>query len=241
MSKHLELNKIHNIDCLEGIKKIDLSIGKYIIVTDPPYNQGYHYNKYEDNMKDDDYFDWLREITNGLPFIMIHYPESLYRLSVLTQRIPNKVISWVYNSNTKKQHRDIAFYDVDVDLSKIKQPYKNLNDKRIIERIESGSEGTDLYDWWEINQVKNVSEEKTKHPCQIPYKVMDNIIKIIPEDYIIIEPFSGSGTTAEVCKMNGRKFIAFEIDDMYYKISVDRLNGINVKGQTSIFTDFESL
>ena len=36
-------------------------------------------------------------------------------------------------------------------------------------------------------------------------------------------------------------FIGIEIDDKWHKISVDRLNGINTKGQTSIFTDFDNM
>ena len=30
--------------------------------------------------------------------------------------------------------------------------------------IIEGKTGAKLYDWWNINQVKNVSKEKTKHP-----------------------------------------------------------------------------
>lgn len=44
---------------------------------------------------------------------------------------PERVVSWVYNSNTRKQHRDVAFYGVKPDFNKVKQPYKNQNDKRI--------------------------------------------------------------------------------------------------------------
>ena len=49
---------------------------------------------------------------------------------------------------------------------KLLRKYKNLNDKRIKARIAAGKTGAKLYDWWEINQVKNVSKEKTEHPCQ---------------------------------------------------------------------------
>lgn len=237
----LELNKIYNIDCLEGIKQIDLMNGKFVIVTDPPFNVGYHYNEYKDKKEEKEYYEWLSKIIGELPFVMIHYPESLYKVAKYTKRFPERVVSWVYNSNTKRQHRDIAFFGINPDFSKVKQPYKNLNDKRILERIKNGSEGTDLYDWWQVNQVKNVSDEKTEHPCQMPFEVIDNIIKVIPDDYIIIEPFSGSGTTVEACIQNGRSYIAFEIDEYYYKLSLNRVNGINRKGQTSIFTDFDNL
>ena len=45
---------------------------------------------------------------------------------------------------------------------------ENPNDKRIQKRIAEGKTGAKLYDWWNVNQVKNNSKEKTAHPCQMP-------------------------------------------------------------------------
>ena len=56
-----------------------------------------------------------------------------------------------------------------------------------------------------------------------------------------LEPFCGSGTTCVAAKETGRRYIGMEIDPEYHKIAVDRLNGINANGQTSIFTDFNNL
>ena len=159
------------------------------------------------------------------PFVVIHYPEYLYELSINLHKAPLKVVSWVYNANTKKQHRDIAFYDVTPDFSKVTQPYKNPNDKRIKERIANGSKGTDIYDWWFINQVKNVSKEKTEHPCQMPLEVMKNIIGILPDEYTIMDPFMGSGTTGVAAKELGRKFIGCELDASYFDIAKQRIYG----------------
>lgn len=55
----------------------------------------------------------------------------------------------------------------------------------------------------------------------------------------VLDPFSGSGTTCVACKELERNFIGIEVNPEYHKISIDRLNGINANGQTSIFTDFE--
>ena len=52
---------------------------------------------------------------------------------------------------------------------------------------------------------------------------MDNIIGIIPNDYIIIDPFMGSGTTGLSCLRHKRKFIGIEIDEKYFKIAKDRI------------------
>ena len=49
------------------------------------------------------------------------------------------------------------------------------------------------------------------------------------------------GTVCCSAKDNNRRFIGFEINEEFYKKSIDRLNGINSIGQTSIFTDFDNL
>ena len=108
-------------------------------------------------------------------------------------------------------------------MSKGHQPYKNPNDKRVKALIAKGSKGAKLYDWWEINQVKNVSKEKTKHPCQMPVEVMRRIIQILPDDATIIDPFMGSGTTGVACKELGRKFVGIELDERYFEIAEARI------------------
>lgn len=183
------------------IKSLDSD--NIIIVSDPPFNIGYKYKSYRDKMKDDEYYNMLEFYFKFYPSVVIHYTESLYKLSFKIGKFPERVISWVYNSNTPRQHRDIAFFDVKPDMNKVKQPYKNLNDKRIKNLIEQGKEGARLYDWWQINQVKNTNKEKTRHPCQMPVEVMDNIIGLLPDKCTIIDPFMGSGTTGvSVINMN---------------------------------------
>lgn len=114
-------------------------------------------------------------------------------------------------------------------MAQVRQPYKNLNDKRIKERIAAGKTGAKLYDWWNINQIKNISKEKTKHPCQMPLEVMKRIIGILPKDAIIIDPFMGSGTTGVAVKIMNieqqatRLFIGIEIDKEYYNIAKERI------------------
>ncbi|MBO4516742.1 site-specific DNA-methyltransferase [bacterium] len=217
---------LYNGDCLEVMKNIDLN--NICIITDPPYNMNYHYNTYKDNLSDVEYYNWLGKIFYNFPFVVIHYPENIYKLSFEIKRQPTKVVSWVYNSNTAKQHRDIAFFDVKPNFDKVKQPFKNPNDKRIKQKIEMGIEGCRLYDWWEINQTKNVSKDKENidHPCVIPLEIMLNIIGIIPENYIILDPFMGSGTTGVACKMLNRNFIGIEIDKKYFDIAKNRIESL---------------
>jgi site-specific DNA-methyltransferase (adenine-specific) len=231
------LKKLFNEEALDFINSGELDDKKFIIVTDPPYNMDYHYNSYKDNLPEEDYYDLLDKVLFGRqnPFVVIHYPEALYKLAFQVGLFPEKVVSWVYNSNTPRQHRDIAFFGVKPDFTKVRQPYKNLKDKRIQERIAKGFEGSKLYDWWEINQIKNVSEEKFDHPCQIPLEVMKRIIGILPKDYIIVDPFMGTGTTGVACKELGYDFIGVEIDEKYFQIANDRINGIKPNGTLDIF------
>lgn len=205
---------------LEAIKGKDCCI-----VTDPPFNVGYHYNEYKDKKDEGQYYEWLASIFDlfNFPFVVIHYPEALYKLAFQVGLFPEKVCSWVYNANTPRQHRDIAYFGIKPDLSKMKQPYKNPTDKRIAERIASGIAGGSLYDWWEIPQVKNVSLDKTSHPCQMPLEVMKNTIGVLPESLTIIDPFMGSGTTGMACKELGRNFIGIELNEDYYELSKMRI------------------
>lgn len=220
--------KMFNNDCLELMQSqtfIDLIKNKKVcIVTDPPFNVNYHYKSYKDNLSEEEYYSFLDNLLSmyKFPFVIIHYPEALYKISFEVGIFPEKVVSWVYNSNTAKQHRDVAFFGIKPDFNKVKQPYKNPTDKRIAKKIAEGK-GARLYDWWEINQVKNVSKKQINHPCVMPLEVMKRIVGILPDDYIIFDPFMGSGTTALACKELNRDFIGSEIDEEYFKICEQRL------------------
>jgi DNA modification methylase len=202
----------------------DYEIPKGLVITDPPYNQGYKYNDYDDKLSEEDYIELLSKIPT--PCVIIHYPEET--INILPKAIKGKceqVVCWVYNSNTGKQSRLISWWGCKPDFRKVRQPYKNLNDKRIQKRISEGKTGAKLYDWWEINQVKNVSKEKTDHPCQIPEELIKRILLTTasPND-IIIDVFGGSGTTAKVAKDLGFSSISYEIDSEYCEIIEKRVN-----------------
>ena len=148
-------------------------------------------------MSPDKYMYMLAHVTSLTPSVVIHYPEQLHSLSV-------------------------AFYGVSPDFRRVKQPYKNPTDKRIQKRIAEGK-GARLYDWWEVNQVKNVAKCKTAHPCQMPLEVMKRVIGVLPDGIGVIEPYAGSGTTLVACKELGIPFIGYEIVPEYAEIAKARL------------------
>ena len=220
---------LYNDDCSNVLPSLPQD--KYCIVTDPPFNIGYHYSSYKDKMDEEKYIEWLSDILSSLnsPFVVIHYPETLYKVSFQVGLFPDKVVSWVYNSNTAKQHRDIAFFGVKPDFTKVRQPYKNPTDKRIAKRIAEGARGGRLYDWWNVNQIKNVQKSDIGHPCVMPTKVMTNIIGIIPSDYTVVDPFMGSGSTGVACKLLNRNFIGIEIDPKYFDIAKKRIENTEIQ------------
>lgn len=209
---------IYHGDC----RKILPRLGVHgLVVTDPPYNVGYHYEGYADNLSTEDYQEMLRAVC-PLPCVLIHYAEDLCALSWTLEEIPEKMVAWVYPSNTARQWRGIAWWGCKPDFTKEGQDYRNPTDKRIAERIANG-ERARLYDWWELDQVKNVGEEKTEHPCQIPLAVMRRILKIT-DCSLVIDPFAGSGTTLLAAKQLGIPSIGIERNENYCRIAASRVS-----------------
>ena len=77
-------------------------------------------------------------------------------------------------------------------------------------------------------------KEKYKHPTIKPLPLIKKlIINSSNKGDIVLDCFSGSGTTCAAAKELGRQFIGIEIDEEYHKISIDRINGILANGQMS--------
>lgn len=207
---------IYNKDFREIIKDLDKE--KTLIITDPPYNVGWSYDTYKDKVSDEDYAE-LFTYFEGFKFVVIHYIEDIIEYIVPSLGVPKKVIQWVYNSNMRRQHRSIAFFNCSPDFSKIKQNPKNINDPRVNNEVNG-------YDWWEINLVKNVSKEKENYTNQIPEKVIYKIIQSTAKDETIFDPFMGSGTTACVASKLGLKYISCDISSRAYEITQNRLEKI---------------
>jgi site-specific DNA-methyltransferase (adenine-specific) len=62
------------------------------------------------------------------------------------------------------------------------------------------------------------------HPAIFPESLArDHIISWSNEGDVVLDPFSGSGTTAKMAKHNGRRFIGIEVNPEYVEISQQRL------------------
>lgn len=62
------------------------------------------------------------------------------------------------------------------------------------------------------------------HPTQKPVEVLLPLVEAsCPPGGTVLDPFMGSGSTGEACKMLGRNFIGIEKDPKYFAIACERL------------------
>ena len=65
------------------------------------------------------------------------------------------------------------------------------------------------------------------HPTVKPIALMEYLIKMVTrESQIVLDPFTGSGTTLIAAKKLGRKYIGIELEPEYVKIAEARLNSV---------------
>lgn len=81
-----------------------------------------------------------------------------------------------------------------------------------------------------INDIIMIAQDghnKWFHKGTKPVKLFRELIQLVPEDSLILDPFLGSGTTAVACKELHRKCIGVEIVKNYCDIAVMRLATTN--------------
>jgi len=78
------------------------------------------------------------------------------------------------------------------------------------------------WNWWLVRHQDRGIEKN--HPATFPESLArDHILSWSNEGDIVLDPFSGSGTTAKMAKHNGRKYIGIEVNPEYVEISLRRL------------------
>lgn len=241
-------NNIYNIDCYEAIKKIpDKSVD--LIITDPPYEietDGGNTNIGK-SLKNGLMLEFSKmEITNGINYKIL---DEFIRIS----RKPN-----IYIWCNKKQIIDYLNYFVkkhDCSFEIMVWCKTNptplcggnyLIDKEFCLYFRKGIKLNTTFEtaftyWIEEKNIKD--KQLFEHPTIKPKKIIKTLIKnSTQENDVVLDCFLGSGTTAVACKETNRQYIGFEIDEKYFKIAQDRLDGITYKerkikerGQMSIF------
>lgn len=74
---------------------------------------------------------------------------------------------------------------------------------------------------WQITEEKN---NKTGHPAVFPLQLaQDHIISWSNKGDVVLDPFTGSGTTAIAAYNLGRDFIGYEVNKTYYEKAKERI------------------
>ena len=98
---------------------------------------------------------------------------------------------------------------------------KDTNDSISRQFKESNFKRGTLNNVWNIKRKQSVSKE---HSATFPEELIDEIImNFTQENEIILDPFSGTGTTGVSCIKHNRKYIGIELLENYYNISIERL------------------
>lgn len=97
--------------------------------------------------------------------------------------------------------------------------------------------GKNPSDVWDIPNVKAQHVEKTDHPCQFPVAIPRRLIKaLVPVNGLILDPFSGAGTSAVAAILENCRFVGAEIIPEYYDIASDRIKEA-IKGSIKVRED----
>lgn len=67
------------------------------------------------------------------------------------------------------------------------------------------------------------SPREREHITQKPLSVMRELVKIVPEGGVVLDPFAGSGTTGVAAILEHRRFIGVEMTEHYADVAAARL------------------
>lgn len=92
-----------------------------------------------------------------------------------------------------------------------------------------------------MTSVNKEDKNNFIHPCCKPVEILSNFVEnSSKEGDIIFDPFMGSGSTCIAAKRLNRKYIGFELEEKWFNVAKDRLQGINQKGEVNLFdVDYE--
>jgi len=78
--------------------------------------------------------------------------------------------------------------------------------------------------WYYARVAGTFKEREGWHGCQMPEQLLGRIIRACSNnDELVMDPFSGSGTTLAVAKKLGRDYVGFDMSKDYAKYARDRL------------------
>ena len=245
------INKVICGDCLEVMKDIpDNSID--LIVTDPPYGISYQSNYKQVKFKklqNDDNLNWFSDFSkqvyrvlknNTSLFLFTRADKIGFMMDNLVSvefKFKNMLIIPTANPTScgdlsasfVNGFEVVLFFNKgrnkfrETNLKKTSESYRNdkrFNAPEFVYRLPA------LWDFVKATE-HNLN---LVHPTQKSVEVFESMIKICSdENSIVLDPFSGSGTTAVACKKLNRNFIGIEISPEYCKIAEERLKKVPLR------------
>jgi site-specific DNA-methyltransferase (adenine-specific) len=86
-----------------------------------------------------------------------------------------------------------------------------------------------------VPSLKGSSKEKVGHPSQKPIGLISKLVASgsRPGD-LVLDPFLGSGSTAEACELAKRKWLGIELDPAYVEMSSKRIKALDDKPELNL-------
>lgn len=224
----LEKNKIYLGDCDKLIKEIpDNSID--LIHTDPPYLKKMggrgksKISKSAQAIKED-----LKNITDGIKNVAIldEFCRVLKKINLYIWCSKDQLSQYINYFENKGCYIDLITWHKSNVIPACNNTYMSDTEYCLFFR----EKGVPIYGTVETKRKYYITQTNKKdkaiweHPTIKPLHIVKNlIINSSKEGDIILDCFSGSGTTAIACTQLKRNFIGMEIDKTYYDLSMQRL------------------
>lgn len=243
----IELNKIYNEDCLEGMKRIpDKSVD--MILCDLPY--GTTRNKWDCLIPLQELWAQYGRIIkdNGAIILTAQTPfdkilgesnlsilryEWIWEKSKATGHLNSKKMPLKSHENILVFYKKLPVYNAQ-GLRRKEVPTIRKGGDNGSNYGESSKDSLQEFENYPKSVLRFQSEGKTIHPTQKPVALFEYLIKTYTnEGETVLDNCMGSGTTAIACLNTGRNFIGFEKSEEYFEIATNRvaelMEGLNEK------------
>lgn len=255
----LELNKLYTIKCEEGLLLLDDNSIDLIITSPPynvnlgnENNNNKTYDIYNDNKDYNQYINWLVSIFKECYRVLKKGGRLCINIgdmnngkfpthSLLTYRLINELNYLSYTTiiwNKKHTSCRTAWGSyMKPSAPSFPQTFEYIiifakENLKLKEKRESDLKDFEFIKWsnpmWEINP--ETKQKFINHPAIFPEEIPLRLMKLFSyKNSIILDIFSGSGTTCKVAKENNRNWIGFDISENYNRIAYNRIYNIPKK------------
>jgi site-specific DNA-methyltransferase (adenine-specific) len=247
------LNKIICGDCIELLGGAGEPFAD-LIFADPPFNIGYKYDKYHDEVEKDRYLAWTREWMGacrkvlkpaGSFYIAIGDDYAANIKLIATDELGLTMRNWIiwhytFGQQTKirfaRAHTHIFYFVVDAkNFTFNDHAVRVPSDRQLLYNDRRANPKGKLPDdvWTEFSRVCGTFKERRGwHPCQMPENLLKRIIATSSNrGELVLDPFSGSGTTAAAAVQLERNYCGIDISEQYCANARERLGQIRRKAQ----------